>query len=188
MLVALAATFGTIVIHGFVVHTIIMTLRRNLQRGVLGARLWVNLTFIMGATLLALAGHLVEIALWAFALDISGAVADISAAIYSSAGSYTTSGSDIVLPPRWKLLGPFEAVMRNVDVRPLDRVYFRRHPTPDFTPGSRARITSFLEDAGFCGRSPHSTGHCSATPRRRGTPRDGLRVWRGARAWERWSR
>jgi hypothetical protein len=52
----------------------------------------------------------VEIALWAFALDISGAVADLSAAIYSSAGSYTTVGSDIVLPLRWKLLGPFEAV------------------------------------------------------------------------------
>jgi hypothetical protein len=52
----------------------------------------------------------VEIVLWAFALDISGAVADISAAIYSSAGNYTTSGSDIVLPPQWKLLGPFEAV------------------------------------------------------------------------------
>jgi hypothetical protein len=97
-------------IHGLVVHTIVMTLRRNLQRRVLGVRLWVNLTFIMGATLLALAGHLVEIALWAFALDMCGAVADISAAIYSSAGSYTTSGSEIVLPPRWKLLGPFEAV------------------------------------------------------------------------------
>ena len=41
---------------------------------------------------------------------MSGAVADIGAAIYSSAGSYTTSGSDIVLPPEWRLLGPFEAV------------------------------------------------------------------------------
>ena len=111
LLVALAATVGTVVIHGFVVHAIIVTLRSNLQRGVLGARIWVNLTFIMGATLLALAGHLLEIALWAFALDMSGAVADISAAIYSSAGSYTTSGSDIVLPPRWKLMGPFEAVI-----------------------------------------------------------------------------
>jgi hypothetical protein len=110
LLVGLAATLGTIVIHGFVVHTIIVTLRSNLQRGVLGARIWVNMTFIMGATLLALAGHLVEIALWAFALEISGAVADISAAIYSSAGSYTTSGSDIILLPRWKLLGPLEAV------------------------------------------------------------------------------
>ena len=109
LLVALAATFGTIVIHGLVVHTIIMTLRRNLQRGVFGVRLWANLTFVMGATLLAFAGHLIEIALWAFVLNISGAVGDISAAIYSSAGSYTTSGSDIVLPPQWKLLGPFEA-------------------------------------------------------------------------------
>jgi hypothetical protein len=110
LLVGLAATLGTIVIHGFAVHTIIITLRRNLQRGVLGPRIWMNMTFIVGATLLAFAGHLGEIALWAFALDISGAVADIGAAIYSSAGSYTTSGSDIVLPPQWKLLGPLEAV------------------------------------------------------------------------------
>ena len=110
LLVGLAATFGTMVMHGLVVHTIVMTLRYNLQRGVLGVRIWVNLTFVMGVSLLALAGHLGEIALWAFALDISGAVGDISAAIYSSAGSYTTSGSDIVLPAQWKLLGPLEAV------------------------------------------------------------------------------
>jgi hypothetical protein len=110
LLVGLAATFGTIVIQGFVVHAIVITLRRDLKRGALGARLSVNLIFIMGATLLALAGHLAEIGLWAFALDMSGAVADIGAAIYSSAGSYTTSGSDIVLTPQWKLLGPLEAV------------------------------------------------------------------------------
>ena len=110
LVVGLAATFLTIVIHGFVVHAIVMTLRSNLQRGVLGARLSVNLIFVMGATLLALAGHLAEIGLWAFALDMSGAVADIGAAMYSSAGSYTTSGSDIALPPQWRLLGPLEAV------------------------------------------------------------------------------
>jgi len=110
LLVGLAATLGTIVIHGFVVHTIVMALRRNLQRGVLGVRIWVNLTFVMSTALLALAGHLVEIALWAFALVLCGAVANISAALYSSGGSYTTSGSDIILPPGWKLLGPLEAV------------------------------------------------------------------------------
>jgi hypothetical protein len=110
LLVALAATVGTLVIHGFVVHTIIMSLRRDLKRGVLGGRLWVNLTFIMGATLLAFVGHLGEIALWAFVLDMTGAVANIGAAIYSSAGSYTTSGSDIALPAQWKLMGPLEAV------------------------------------------------------------------------------
>lgn len=110
LLVGLAATLGTIVIHGFVVHTIVMAVRHNLQRGRLGVRLWVNLTFIMSATLLALIGHLMEIALWAFGLKMSGAVDDLGAAVYSSGGSYTTSGSDIVLPLRWKLLGPFEAV------------------------------------------------------------------------------
>jgi hypothetical protein len=110
LLVALAATFGTVLIHGFVVHTIVITLRRDLKRGVLGGRIWVNLGFVLAATLLALGGHLGEIALWGFTLEISGAVADFGAAIYSSAGSYTTSGSSVVLPPQWKLLGPFEAV------------------------------------------------------------------------------
>jgi hypothetical protein len=108
--VGLAATVATIVIHGVVLHTILVSLRRDLMRGVLGARLWVNMSFVMVAVLIALAGHLAEIGLWAFTLDVSGAVPDISAAIYSSGGSYTTSGSDIVLPPQWKLLAPFEAV------------------------------------------------------------------------------
>jgi hypothetical protein len=87
-----------------------VSLRRDLKRGRLGARTWVNMSFIMAAILLALAGHLAEIGLWALALDATGAVTDFYAAIYSSAGSYTTSGSDIVLPREWRLLGPFEAV------------------------------------------------------------------------------
>jgi hypothetical protein len=109
-IVGLAATVATIAIHGVIFHTIVMSLRRDLKRGLLGARTWVNMTFTMGTMLLALGSHLAEIVLWALVLDISGAVADIGAAIYSSAGSYTTSGSDIVLSPQWKLLGPFEAV------------------------------------------------------------------------------
>ncbi len=106
----LAATLGTILIHGVVVNTIVITLRRDLKRGVLGRRIWVNLAFVMAATLVALGGHLGEIALWGFTLEISGAAADFGEAIYSSAGSYTTSGSNVVSPPQWKLLGPFEAV------------------------------------------------------------------------------
>ena len=110
LLVGLAATLGTIVIHGVVVHAIVIALRGNLQRGVLGARIWMNLTFVMSTTLLALLGHLMEIGLWAFALDVTGAAADLGAALFSSAGSYTTAGSDIILPLPWKLLGPLESV------------------------------------------------------------------------------
>jgi hypothetical protein len=110
LIVGLAATVATIAIHAVIFHIIVMSLRRDLKRGRLGARTWVNMTFTMATILLALGSHLAEIALWALVLDISGAVADIGAAIYSSAGSYTTSGSDIALSPQWKLLGPFEAV------------------------------------------------------------------------------
>ena len=36
----LAATVATIAIHGVVFHTIIISLRRDLKRGLLGARIW----------------------------------------------------------------------------------------------------------------------------------------------------
>jgi hypothetical protein len=93
LLVGFAATLGTTAIHGLVVHTIIMAMRRDLQRGWIGARLWVNLTFVTGTTLLELAGHILEVALWAFVFDLCGGVAGFSAALYCSAGSYTTVGS-----------------------------------------------------------------------------------------------
>lgn len=42
-------------------------------------------------------------------IDLCGAVADFSAALYCPADNYTTLGSgDVVLLPRWKLLGPIE--------------------------------------------------------------------------------
>jgi hypothetical protein len=109
-LFGLAATLGTMVIHGLVVHTVIMEMRRDLLRGRLGVRLWLNLTFVIGTTLLALAGHILEVALWAFVFYLCGGVADFSAALYCSAGSYTTVDSgNVVLSPPWKLLGPLEA-------------------------------------------------------------------------------
>ena len=110
LLVGLAATLGTMVIHGLVVHTIIMELRRDLQHGRLGAGLWMNLTFIAGTTFLALAGHILEVALWALVFVLCGGLADFGAALYCSAGNYTTVGSgEVVLLARWKLLGPLEA-------------------------------------------------------------------------------
>jgi len=100
LLVGLAATLGTIVIHGLVVHTIIMEMRRDLQRGLLGGRFRVNLTFVTGATLLTFAAILPEVALWALVLDLCGGVGDFGAALYYSAGSYTTVGSaGVVLSP-----------------------------------------------------------------------------------------
>jgi Ion channel len=110
LLVGLAATLGTIVIHGFVIHTVVTQLHRDLQRGSVGVLRSQNWSFIGATIMIALAGHLLEIALWAFVLDLCGGAADFITALYCSAGSYTTVGSgDVVLSSRWRLLGPFEA-------------------------------------------------------------------------------
>jgi Ion channel len=110
LLVGLSATLGTMVLHGLAVHTIIMKMRRDLKLGRLGIRLPGNLTFVSSTMLLLLAGHILEIALWAYVLNLCGAGGDFREALYCSAGSYTTVGSgDVVLSPPWRLLGPFEA-------------------------------------------------------------------------------
>ena len=74
LIVGLAATLGTIVIHGFAVHTNHHDFAPQSAARRTWPANWANMTFIMGATLIALAGHLLEIALWAFTLDICGAV------------------------------------------------------------------------------------------------------------------
>jgi hypothetical protein len=111
LLVGLAATLGTIAIQGFVVHTVIMEMRRDLSRGPLGGRLLVNLTFVTGVTLFSLTGIALEIVIWAIVLDQCGAAAGFDAALFYSAGSFTTEGAGgLMLSPQWKLLGPIEAI------------------------------------------------------------------------------
>jgi hypothetical protein len=110
LLVGLSAISGTILIHGLVVHNIIIEMCRQLKRGRIGLQIWENLIFIGGTTLLSLVGHFLEVALWAFVFDLCGGVESFRAALYCSAGSYTTMGSgSVVLTPRWRLLGPIEA-------------------------------------------------------------------------------
>jgi len=57
----------------------------------------------------ALAAHLVEIALWAFVLMITGEFSVFSIAYYRAALSYTTLG-DGGTSPSWSMLGPLAAV------------------------------------------------------------------------------
>lgn len=65
---------------------------------------------VTGATLLALAAHLVEMAVWALVFDLCGEFPDFAAAFYHSAVNYTTLGyGDVVMSVQWRLLGPLEA-------------------------------------------------------------------------------
>ena len=110
LLVGVAASFGTIIIHGLILLIIIAGVRRDLRRGRIGAWLWTDLLWVTNATLLTLAGHVIEIALWALTLVLCGAFSHFAEAFYNSAANYTTLGdSTVVVSARWRLLGPIEA-------------------------------------------------------------------------------
>jgi hypothetical protein len=110
LLVGVAVTFCTIIVHALILGIIVTQVRRDLQRGRVGVRFWTDVTVVTGATLLALAGHLVEIGLWALAFELCGEFSNFAAAFYHSAVNYTTLGDDtVVMSARWRLLGPFEA-------------------------------------------------------------------------------
>jgi hypothetical protein len=110
LLVGVAVTFCTIIVHALILGLIVTQVRRDLQLGRVGTRFWTNTMFVSGATLLALAGHIVEVGLWALAFELCGEFSNFAAAFYHSAVNYTTLGDDtVVMSARWRLLGPIEA-------------------------------------------------------------------------------
>ena len=64
-----------------------------------------------GLILILLAGHMTQVAVWATVFVMVGEFREFGVAFYHSAVNYTTLGyGDIVMSPRWRLLGPQEAV------------------------------------------------------------------------------
>jgi len=110
MLVGVSSSLATVMIHALIVGTIVWGFRRDLKSGWLGPRYTANLAFIAAATMLALVGHLVEVALWALVFRLCGEFSGFAAAFYHSAINYTTLGyGDVMMSPQWQLLGPLEA-------------------------------------------------------------------------------
>jgi hypothetical protein len=55
--------------------------------------------------------HLAEIAVWALFYLWQGCMPDVQSALYFSGVTYTTVGyGDLLLPPRWRMLAPVEAL------------------------------------------------------------------------------
>jgi hypothetical protein len=75
------------------------------------ARFWKDVAVMTTVSLLTAAPHLVQTALWAVVYLAVGEVSTFETALYLSAENYTALGyGDILLSPRWRLLGPLEAV------------------------------------------------------------------------------
>jgi hypothetical protein len=78
--------------------------------GYAGTTFWRNVYVVMGVHLILLTALLAQVAVWAGAFLVCGALPDYATAFYHSAVNFTTLGyGDIVMPPSWRLLGPLEA-------------------------------------------------------------------------------
>jgi hypothetical protein len=110
LLVGAGATLGTICIHALAVNGTINFLRREEKFGRTGRGLSIDLRIVVLVISLALAAHLIEIALWAGLFMLCGEFQVFGIAYYHSAVNYTTLGyGDLIMTPAWRLLGPLEA-------------------------------------------------------------------------------
>jgi ion channel len=108
--VAVTMTFSTVIIQALALMPIIYFVRYELRRGRAGVRFWKDVGIIAGATLVALAAHVVAIASWALVFSFCGEFSQLAGAVYHSAMNYTTLGdSDKVMSPLWRVLAPLEA-------------------------------------------------------------------------------
>jgi hypothetical protein len=101
---------ATILIHALAVAATVNVVRHEIRVGRAGAGFWTNVAIVAAAIFLALAAHLVEIALWALLFMACGEFPTFAVACYHSAGNYTTLGyGDVIMTASWKFLGPLEA-------------------------------------------------------------------------------
>ncbi len=109
LLVAVVTTLFTVLVHSLIPPTIVDGVRHHFARGRAGIWFW-DVILVTFFTLLALAAHFIEIALWALSFVLCGEFSNFPAALYYSGNTYTTLGdSTTVLSARWKMLAPIEA-------------------------------------------------------------------------------
>jgi Ion channel len=110
LMISLSTTLTTIMVHGVVLAAIVRFVLHEHRLGRTAIHFWRDMGIVATATLLALAAHLLEIAVWAGVLESCGEFTGFAAAFYHSAMNYTSLGyGDVVMSASWKLLGPLEA-------------------------------------------------------------------------------
>ena len=100
----------TIFVHVLPLGTTVTIVRRETRLGLAGISFWSDFIIVALIILFSLVAHLIEIALWAAAFMICGEFHEFGIAYYHSAVNYTTLGyGDLIMSPKWRLLGPLEA-------------------------------------------------------------------------------
>ena len=106
--IAVSITFCTVIIHALAMMPMIYFVHYELRLGRAGVLFRRDVAIVAGATLVALAAHLVAIATWAIVFSLCGEFSQFAEAVYYSGLNYTTLGDSAVIPPSWRLLVPLE--------------------------------------------------------------------------------
>jgi hypothetical protein len=73
-------------------------------------RFWVQVLTLSAVMMVMLLGAMLQMAVWAALFVLLGEFDDFATALYHSAVNFSTLGyGDLVMSPRWRLLGPLEA-------------------------------------------------------------------------------
>ena len=100
----------TIFVHVPPVAASVAIARREKKLGPARVSFWSEFAIVALIILLSLFAHLIDIALWAAVFMICGEFHEFGLAYYHSAVNYTTLGyGDLIMSPKWRLLGPLEA-------------------------------------------------------------------------------
>ena len=111
VLVGMGLMLLALVVEGVAATFAVEAIDALLTRRVVGTRIWRNFLGTLLVLVILLTGHLAQVAAWAAAFMGVGEFDTFAVAFYHSAVNYTTLGyGDIVMSPRWRLLGPQEAV------------------------------------------------------------------------------
>ena len=115
MILALLVGIGTLLVsllsYCLAMVLIVQLVVRLLRKEYAGPGVWKNVAVMMIVSLITALVHLVQIALWAFAILLCGETSTFENAFYCSAQNYTALGyGDLILSERWRLLGPLEAI------------------------------------------------------------------------------
>jgi hypothetical protein len=111
LLAGAALLLASLLSYAMAMSLIVRVVTRLIQAGYAGLGFWKNLTLVALVMLIMAAAHLTQIALWAVAFLLCGAMSHFEMACYFSAQNYTGLGyGDVLLSDRWRLLGPLEAI------------------------------------------------------------------------------
>ena len=111
LLLGIGMMLLALVVEGLAATFAVEAMNALLLRRVVGTGIWRNFLGTLLVLVILLTGHLAQVAAWAAAFMGVGEFDTFAVAFYHSAVNYTTLGyGDIVMSPRWRLLGPQEAV------------------------------------------------------------------------------